>query len=279
LPILFEEVKYVYDPRTPFEKEALNNINLKISEGEFVTILGKTGSGKSTLLQLMNGILKPSSGTVSVDKILTSRNDDSIFNIRRRVGLVFQYPEHQFFEENVFKEIAFGPKNFGVEANELNRVVLEAVEMVGLPRTVLSKSPFNLSGGEKRKVAIASVISCNPKYLVFDEPTSGLDPVSVNLFFDMVKRFRKFGKTIIIVTHSVKEAIQNSERIIVMTKGQIVFDGDIQTFIKSKKLIEWGMLPPPLYRLAWKIKEKVDDFDIKDDRLSEAVSLLKSMIN
>lgn len=269
----------MYDPHTPFEKEALNDINLKISDGEFVTILGKTGSGKSTLLQLMNGILKPSSGIVSVDGIPTLRSDKSIFDIRKKVGLVFQYPEHQFFEENVFKEIAFGPKNFDVEADELNRVVIEAVDMVGLPRTVLSKSPFDLSGGEKRKVAIASVISCKPKYLVFDEPTSGLDPVSVNLFFNMVKKFRKLGKTIVIVTHSVKEAIQNSKRIIVIAKGQIVFDGGIQTFIKSKKLMEWGMLPPPLYRLAWRVEKQVENFDIKDDRLSKAISLLKNMIN
>lgn len=273
-------MNYVYEPRTPFERKALDNINLEISKGEFVTILGRTGSGKSTLLQLMNGILKPSSGTVSVDKISTSnKNEDSIFDVRRKVGLVFQYPEHQFFEETVLKEIAFGPKNFGIEANELYDVVLEGIDMVGLSRDVLNKSPFNLSGGEKRKVAIASVISCKPEYLVFDEPTSGLDPVSVELFFDMVKKLRKSGKTIIVVTHSVKEAIQNSERMIVMAKGHVVFDGDTQSFIKSKKLTEWGMLPPPLYRVAWKIEEQVGNFDIKDNELSEAMNYLKNMVN
>ncbi len=269
----------MYDPRTPFEKKALEHVNMEISNGDFVTILGRTGSGKSTLLQLMNGVLRPTSGEVFVDGISTSEKKDSLFEIRRKVGLVFQYPEHQFFEENVFREIAFGPKNFGVENDELDKVVMEAIDLVGLSREVLSKSPFNLSGGEKRKVAIASVISCNPEYLVFDEPTSGLDPLSVRLFFDMLGKFRRSGKTIVIVTHSVKEALQNSERVIVISKGQIVFDGGVQEFIKSKNLMEWGMLPPPLYRLAWRVKEQVEKINIKNDKLSEAINRLKDMVN
>ena len=269
----------MYDPRTPFEKKALEHVNMEISNGDFVTILGRTGSGKSTLLQLMNGVLRPTSGEVFVDGISTSEKKDSLFEIRRKVGLVFQYPEHQFFEENVFREIAFGPKNFGVENDELDKVVMEAIDLVGLSREVLSKSPFNLSGGEKRKVAIASVISCNPEYLVFDEPTSGLDPLSVRLFFDMLEKFRRSGKTIVIVTHSVKEALQNSERVIVISKGQIVFDGGVQEFIRSKNLMEWGMLPPPLYRLAWRVKEQVEKINIKNDKLSEAINRLKDMVN
>ncbi len=274
MPIEIKEVDYTYEPNTPFEKKALDDVSLTISNGEFVTILGKTGSGKSTLIQLMNGILKPTKGTILIDSVSTIKNDDSIFEIRRKIGLVFQYPEHQFFEENVYKEIAFGPKNFGFEGAKLNNTILKSLNMVGLSADVLVKSPFTLSGGEKRKVAIASVIACEPQYIILDEPTSGLDPVSVKNFTRMLESLKKTGKTIIVVTHSVEFALRHADRALIMSNGKIIFDGNIQGFVKSNDFERYGLLPPPLYQVGHKVKE----LNTADEKLAEDMGFLKDAL-
>ena len=275
MSIELKKVNYTYEPHTPFEKRALDDVNLVISEGDFLTILGKTGSGKSTLIQLMNGILKPTAGTVLVDGVSTTRNDDSIFEIRRRVGLVFQYPEHQFFEESIYKEMAFGPKNFGFEGNRLNSTVLKSLNMVGLSTDILAKSPFTLSGGEKRKVAIASVIACEPQYIILDEPTSGLDPISVRNFIKMLEVLKKTGKTIVVVTHSVEFALRNADRALIMSKGKIIFDGNIQGFVKSNDFEKYGLLPPPLYQVGRNVKE----LNTKNEKLAGDMKFLKDALH
>ena len=275
MSIELKKVNYTYEPHTPFEKKALDDVNLVISEGDFLTILGKTGSGKSTLIQLMNGILKPTSGTVWVDGVSTTRNDDSIFEIRRKVGLVFQYPDHQFFEENIYKEMAFGPKNFGFEGNRLNSTVLKSLNMVGLSTDILAKSPFTLSGGEKRKVAIASVIACEPQYIILDEPTSGLDPISVKNFIKMLEILKKTGKTIVVVTHSVEFALRNADRALIMSKGKIIFDGSIQEFVKSNDFEKYGLLPPPLYQIGRNVKE----LNAKDEKLAVDIKFLEDALH
>ncbi len=274
MPIEIKEVDYTYEPHTPFEKKALDDVTLTISNGEFVTILGKTGSGKSTLIQLINGVLKPTKGTILIDSASTTKNDDSIFEIRRKIGLVFQYPEHQFFEENVYKEIAFGPKNFGFEGVKLNNTILKSLNMVGLSTDVLVKSPFTLSGGEKRKVAIASVIACEPQYIILDEPTSGLDPVSVKNFTKMLESLKKTGKTIIVVTHSVEFALRNADRALIMSKGKIIFDGNIQRFVKSNDFERYGLLPPPLYQVGHEVK----GLNTADEKLAEDMEFLRDAL-
>jgi len=277
LAIKFENVEYVYNPSTPFEKRALNAINLEIREGEFLTILGKTGSGKSTLVQLMNGIIKPSRGRVTVDGVATDEKGESVFDVRRKVGIVFQYPEHQFFEENVVKEISFGPINFGFGEERVKELVMKAVEMVGISMENLYKSPFSLSGGEKRKVAIASVIACDPKYLVFDEPTSGLDPVSVERFSSLVNKFHSLGKSVVIVTHSVEFALKNSDRIIVLSNGNFVFQLTKDEFNKPFKLEEiekYDLLLPDVYKTA----KIVLSMNFSDERVKKALSFLRAIL-
>ncbi|BBJ28171.1 energy-coupling factor transporter ATP-binding protein EcfA2 [Athalassotoga saccharophila] len=259
MSIEFEKVSYVYDKKTPFEKEAVSDISFKIKDGESLSILGKTGSGKSTILQLMNGIIKPSSGRVIVDGMVTT-DKDKVFEIRKRVGLVFQNPEHQFFADTVYQEIAFGPKNFGMDAD---MAVKEAIRIVDLRWDILSRSPFALSGGEKRKVAIASIIACDPKYLVFDEPTSSLDPSSAKNFFEILKVLKSKGKSVIIVTHSVEEALYNFDRALVMFNGKIVFDGHVKSFIEED-LTMYGLLPPPMVRLKESVKKACGNFRFED---------------
>ncbi len=257
MSIKFENVSYIYDRKTPFEKEALLNVSFEIKEGESLSILGKTGSGKSTILQLMNGIIKPTTGKVEVDGMLTS-DKNLLFEIRKRIGLVFQYPEHQFFADTVYEEVAFGPRNFGMDEKAVDAAIRESIKTVGLELNVISKSPFALSGGEKRKVAIASVIACGPKYLVFDEPTSSLDPTSAETFFKMLQDFRLRGKSTIIVTHSVEEAISHFERAIIISNGKLVFDGRSEDILKQN-LIEFGLLPPPMERIYEMVKKECGD--------------------
>ncbi len=275
MSIELKNVNYTYELHTPFEKKAVDDVSLIISEGEFLTILGKTGSGKSTLIQLMNGILKPTTGIVLVDGVSTTKKDDSIFEIRRKVGLVFQYPDHQFFEENVYKEIAFGPKNFGLDKDKLNDNIFKSLTTVGLSTDVLAKSPFTLSGGEKRKVAIASVIACEPEYIILDEPTSGLDPLSVRNFINMLERLKRIGKTIIVITHSVEFALQNADRALIMSKGKIIFDGNIKKFMMLNDLEKYGLLPPPLYQVGYRVKK----FNTKNEELAGDLKFLEDVLS
>ncbi len=278
MPITLKNVEYVYARSTPFEKKALDNINLQVKEGEFLTILGKTGSGKSTLIQLMNGVIKPTAGEVRVDGLSTNEKSDSVFNIRRKVGIVFQYPEHQFFEENVLKEISFGPMNFGMDETRIKELVVSSIKMVGLDPQVLFASPFSLSGGEKRKVAIASIIACDPKYLIFDEPTSGLDPISVKRFSLLAKKLQSVGKTVVVVTHSVEFALKNSDRIIVLSNGKIVFEVTKEHFkdpFKLEEIERYDLLLPDIYKLT----KNTLNMNFSNKKLDEPLSFLRTFLS
>ncbi|WP_036226016.1 ATP-binding cassette domain-containing protein [Mesoaciditoga lauensis] len=278
MPITLKNVEYVYAKSTPFEKKALDNINLQVKEGEFLTILGKTGSGKSTLIQLMNGVIKPTIGEVRVDGLSTNEKSDSVFDIRRKVGIVFQYPEHQFFEENVLKEISFGPMNFGMDETRIKELVVSSIKMVGLDPEVLFASPFSLSGGEKRKVAIASIIACDPKYLIFDEPTSGLDPISVKRFSLLAKKLQSVGKTVVVVTHSVEFALKNSDRIIVLSNGKIVFEVTKEHFkdpLKLEEIERYDLLLPDIYKLT----KNTLNMNFSNKKLDEPLSFLRTFLS
>ena len=208
-------------PKSPFEKVALNNVNLEINDGEFVALIGHTGSGKSTLIQHMNGLLRPTSGKIIIDSTDITEKNVKLSDIRKKVGLVFQYPEYQLFEETIEKDIEFGPRNLGLDNEEITRRVKRAMNMVGLDyETYKDKSPFDLSGGQKRRVAIAGVIAMEPKTLILDEPTAGLDPKGRDDILNQIKILHdEYKMTIIIVSHSMEDVANIAERVIVMNKG------------------------------------------------------------
>ncbi|MCX7615759.1 MAG: energy-coupling factor transporter ATPase, partial [Clostridiales bacterium] len=223
MPIKIENLTYVYMPNTPFEKKALDDINLEIEDGEFIGLIGHTGSGKSTLIQQLNGLLKPTSGKVYIDDISITDKGISLKNVRQKVGIVFQYPEHQLFEETIYKDIAFGPTNLGLSHEEIEKRVKRAMDFVGLDfETYKDRSPFELSGGQKRRVAIAGVLAMEPKVLILDEPTAGLDPKGRDEVLKQIKRMHKeYKMTIIMVSHSMDEVAQLADRLIVLDKGKI----------------------------------------------------------
>ena len=218
MAIKIENLEYVYMPGSPFEKKALDNVNIKIEDGEFVGLIGHTGSGKSTLVQHLNGLLKPDSGSVLINGQETATKGEKLKQLRCDVGLVFQYPEHQLFEETVYKDIAYGPKNLGFSPDEIDNRVKEAARCVGLSEDVLDKSPFDLSGGQKRRVAIAGVISMQPSVLVLDEPTAGLDPKQRVALRNFIREI-SHEKTVLWATHIVSDVESNADSILFMKQG------------------------------------------------------------
>lgn len=239
---------------TPFEKKALDGVSLEIKKGEIVAVIGHTGSGKSTLVQHLNGLLKPSSGQVSIDGINLLGKDKAAKEVRKSVGMVFQYPEHQIFAETVYEDIAFGPRNRGFSEAEVEKQVKEAMAFVGLDYELYAKrSPFQLSGGQMRRVAIAGVVAMNPDYLVLDEPSAGLDPRSKNAVFKEIMALHKSrGIAIVLVTHSMEEAAKYAQRMLVVNRGKVLFDGaPADIFRKHKQeLISVGMDEPQVFKLA-----------------------------
>ena len=235
-------------PGSPFEKKALDNINLEIKDGEFVGLIGHTGSGKSTLVQHLNALLKPQSGKILIDGRDTSSKGEELKQLRFNVGLVFQYPEHQLFEETVYKDIAFGPKNLGLSKDEIDIRVREAAHYVGLTPEILDKSPFDLSGGQKRRVAIAGVLSMRPKVLVLDEPTAGLDPVGREEILAQIKSIHKDGNmTVILVSHSMEDVAKLVDRLIVMNDGKVFADGTVnEVFSLGAELRSIGLNVPQI---------------------------------
>lgn len=224
--IKLEHVGYVYMQGGPFEKTALDDVSLEISRGEFIGLIGHTGSGKSTLIQMLNGLLKPTSGTISVGGSVLGAKGTDMRQIRFDVGLVMQYPEYQLFEETVAKDIAFGPSNMGLDEREIKERVEFAANMVGLPPELLEKSPFDLSGGQKRRAAIAGVLAMEPKVLILDEPTAGLDPVGVESILTNLEAYHKAKHaTIILVSHSMEEVARVADRLVVVHDGIIPFSG------------------------------------------------------
>ena len=248
--IVVKNVGYTYMKGTPFEKVALENISFDAAEGEVLAIAGHTGSGKSTLIQIVAGLIDLQSGSVTIDELPVSDK-----KIRRLVGIVFQYPEHQLFEETVEKDIAFGPKNFGLSEAEISARVEEAMRQVGLPADLKNVSPFELSGGQKRRVAIAGILALKPKYLILDEPTAGLDPLAKrNLLGEIFGAVKKSGVTIILVSHNMEDIARFANRVIVLAQGKILFVGTPrELFSREKILARAGLEPPPVTQLLHKL--------------------------
>ncbi|MDE7287972.1 MAG: energy-coupling factor transporter ATPase [Oscillospiraceae bacterium] len=260
-----ENLTYTYSIGTPFEKTAVDNVNLDIEEGEFVGIIGHTGSGKSTLIQHLNGLVKPTSGKVFIDGEDIWSKDVKIRDIRFKVGLVFQYPEYQIFEETVYKDIAFGPKNMGLPDEEIDRRIKETAELVGLHMENLDKSPFELSGGQKRRVAIAGVMAMEPKVLILDEPTAGLDPKGRDKILGQIKEYHIQKKsTVLLVSHSMEDVAKFADKILVMNKAQVFcYEDTPEVFKRAEELTEIGLSVPQITRVFNRLKQS--GIDIRTD--------------
>lgn len=250
MPIELHQVEYTYGLGTPFEKQALRDINVTIEDGQFLGIIGHTGSGKSTFVQLLNGLLHPTSGQVAINGVDIAKKGAEAKVMRRKVGMVFQYPEHQLFEETIAKDIAFGPKNLGLNPEEIDRRVRLAMDFVGLDYdTYADRSPFHLSGGQMRRVAIAGVIALRPDYLILDEPSAGLDPSGRDEIFGQIKRLHEEeGITVIIVSHNMDDISRLADRLLVFNQGSVLLDGQpMDIFINHREeLQEAGVDLPPV---------------------------------
>ena len=266
MSIKIENLTYVYMPKTPFEKKALDNVNLEIEDGEFLAVIGHTGSGKSTLIQHLNGLLKPASGKIYVDGTDITDKDTKLVDIRKKVGLVFQYPEYQLFEETIAKDIAYGPTNLGLNEDEIFRRVKKSMEMVGLDYDEYKDiSPFELSGGQKRRVAIAGVIAMEPNVLILDEPTAGLDPAGRDDILEQIKFLHeKYNMTIILVSHSMEDVGKLAEKIIVMNDGHIELKGKPKEVFREIDTLERiGLAVPQVTYLMRELKRK--GFNVSED--------------
>ena len=250
MSIKLDQVTYTYGIGSPFEKNALTETSVEIKEGEFVGIIGHTGSGKSTFVQLLNGLIQPTTGKVTVDGQDISQKTKEAMTMRHKVGMVFQYPEYQLFEETIAKDIAFGPRNFGLNEDEVTARVKEAMDFVGLDyKTYADRSPFRLSGGQMRRVAIAGVIAIHPSYLILDEPSAGLDPVGRREIFTQIQRWHEEkGITVILVSHNMDDISRLASRLLVLSHGHIVLDGKpLDIFAeKQKELHDAGVSVPPV---------------------------------
>ena len=278
-PILeIKNLSHVYSAGTPFEHIALENVSCCIHKGEFVGIIGHTGSGKSTLIQHLNGLLKPTSGQVLLDGVDIWSNKKFTRQARFRVGLVFQYPEYQLFEETVYKDIAFGPKNMGLKADEIDRRVREAAGFVGLTDAQLEVSPFELSGGQKRRVAIAGVIAMEPEVLILDEPTAGLDPVGREEILSNILAYRESkNAAILMVSHSMCDVARLTDRLLVMNGSHLAMDGTPdQVFSRASELVEMGLDIPEVTRIFLRLQKLGLSVPCVYS-VEQAVSLLKGM--
>ena len=252
-----QELTYIYGENTPFKKTALDKVSIEINDGEIVGIIGHTGSGKSTLIQHFNGLLKPSSGKVIVDGEDFIEDKEKLRIVRFKVGLVFQYPEYQLFEETVYKDIGYGPKNMGLDEGEIDRRIHSAAKLVGLDEALLEKSPFELSGGQKRRAAIAGVMAMEPKVLILDEPASGLDPQGRDRIFEMIKSYHEQKKNaVLVVSHSMEDIAKIADRILVMNEGKVFyFDTPPKVFSRSEELEQIGLSTPQVTRIFRKLNE------------------------
>ena len=255
---------YGYSKGTPFETGALKGVSLDFEQGEIVAVIGHTGSGKSTLLQHLNGLLKADSGEVLFEGKNIYDSKESLRNCRFNVGLCFQYPEQQLFESTVYADVAFGPKNMGLSEDEIKARVYESIKFVGLTEEYLEKSPFDLSGGEKRRVAIAGILSMQPKVLILDEPTAGLDPVGKNNLLQLIKDYnKKTGSTVIFVSHSMDDVAVVADRVIVMNKGEVALSGTIESvYSQGEKLAALGLDVPEITTVFLELKKS--GFDLGD---------------
>lgn len=253
-----EDLTYQYSIGTPFEKTAVDHVNLEIEEGAFVGIIGHTGSGKSTLIQHFNGLIRPTSGKIYLDGTDIWADKTNIRQVRFQVGLVFQYPEYQIFEDTVYKDIAFGPRNMGLSEAEIKERVEETAALVGLTQAQLNQSPFDLSGGQKRRVAIAGVMALRPKVLILDEPTAGLDPKGREDILREIRRYHKeTGRTVLLVSHSMEDMANCAEKILVMNAGKVFcYDTVENVFRQAKALQEIGLAVPQITRVCMQLREQ-----------------------
>jgi len=266
MSIKIENLTYIYMPKTPFEKKAIDNVSIEINQGEFVALIGHTGSGKSTLIQHINGLLKPTSGKLLIDDIDITQKNVKLTNIRKKVGLVFQYPEYQLFEETIEKDIAFGPHNLGLDNDEINKRVKRAMKIVGLDyEEFKDKSPFEISGGQKRRVAIAGVVAMQPQVLILDEPTAGLDPKGRDdILNKIVELYKENNITIILVSHSMEDVAKVANRILVMDKGKCILDGSPQKIFREIETLEnVGLAVPQMTYLIRDLRNK--GFNLSQD--------------
>jgi len=257
MPIEVKKLTHVYMPGTPFEAKALNAVSLSIQDGEFVGIIGHTGSGKSTLISHLNGLERSEPGVVFVNGMDLGEKGTDLIAIRRAVGLVFQYPEYQLFEETVAKDVAFGPTNLGLDAGEINKRVEIALRQVGLdPDKVSEKSPFELSGGQKRRVAIAGVLAMQPAILILDEPAAGLDPTGRREMFDLIRGIHDSGTTVVMVSHSMDDVGRLCDRLFVLNRGEIAYTGTpAEVFVHESRLHAIGLDVPECAKLARRLRE------------------------
>lgn len=260
-----KDLTYIYSKGTNYETAAIRNINLAVEKGELVGVIGHTGSGKSTLVQHFNGILRSTSGTVLFDGKDIWADKTKIRNVRFKVGVCFQYPEYQLFEETVYKDIAFGPKNMGLDEAEIDRKVRQVCRFVGLDESYFEKSPFDLSGGEKRRVAIAGVMAMEPEVLVLDEPCAGLDPKGRNVVLDLIREYRrKTGSTVMVVSHSMEDISKIATKILVMNDSKLAFYDTVQNvFSHADELVSMGLNIPEITKLFLKLKKM--GYDVRTD--------------
>ncbi|WP_078433116.1 energy-coupling factor ABC transporter ATP-binding protein [Metabacillus halosaccharovorans] len=282
MDITFKNVEHRYQARTPFEKLALYDVNLSVKKESYVSIIGHTGSGKSTILQHLNGLLKPTEGSIQIgDHVIEAgKKQKNLKEVRRLVGIVFQFPEHQLFEETVEKDIAFGPMNFGVNEKDAYERARKSLQLVGLPESILQKSPFDLSGGQMRRVAIAGVLAMGPEVLVLDEPTAGLDPKGRKEMMDLFYRLKEERNlTIILVTHSMEDAAKYADEMIVMHKGTIAMRGTPrEIFSQGEKVTSYGLDLPETVKFQQKLKDKGLAFEEIPLTLDEAVMQIKALM-
>lgn len=257
-PILeVRNICYTYSAGTPFEHRALENVSFRLSRGEFLGVIGHTGSGKSTLMQQMNGLLKPTSGQVLLDGTDIWSDKKFTRQARFRVGLVFQYPEYQLFEETVYQDIAYGPKNMGLDEKEIDRRVKSVAELVGISESQLKSSPFDLSGGQKRRVAIAGVMAMEPEVLILDEPTAGLDPIGRKEILDQIQRYRDtHNAAIVMVSHSMEDVARLTDRLLVLCGSRLVMDGTpAEIFTHAQELVEMGLSIPAVTQVFLRLQK------------------------
>ena len=260
-----ENLTYTYSQGTPFEKTAVKDVNIEIEEGELVGIIGHTGSGKSTLIQHLNGLIKPTSGKIFIDGVDIHDKDIKLRDVRFKVGLVFQYPEYQIFEETVYKDIAFGPTNMGLDEGEIDKRVRETAKLVGIDDSLLNKSPFELSGGQKRRVAIAGVMAMRPKVLILDEPTAGLDPRGREMILGQIKHYHEeTGSTVLLVSHSMEDVARFAQKILVMNKGEVFcYDTPPAVFARADEIAAIGLSVPQITKIFSMLRSR--GIDIRGD--------------
>ena len=260
-----ENLTYTYSQGTPFEKTAVKDVNIEIEEGELVGIIGHTGSGKSTLIQHLNGLIKPTSGKIFIDGVDIHDKDIKLRDVRFKVGLVFQYPEYQIFEETVYKDIAFGPTNMGLDEGEIDKRVRETAKLVGIDDSLLNKSPFELSGGQKRRVAIAGVMAMRPKVLILDDPTAGLDPRGREMILGQIKHYHEeTGSTVLLVSHSMEDVARFAQKILVMNKGEVFcYDTPPAVFARADEIAAIGLSVPQITKVFSMLRSR--GIDIRGD--------------